>query len=410
MESAILKKIAVFATDTIINNLPDTAIYHNISFTNRLISAVEEIANKENLPDKEKEQVLIAAWLYVFGFINAESSKGSKKFKICMDCIKNEGKPFFESVGYPKQDEENIYNLIENMNDLAAKDKSAAVFYDAIFMDYAKGKGKKYIKKIYQELLVFNVLKISKKKWYEDLIISLENHTYFTDYGKTVLETKKHSLIRSLKKELKALESIQNVALKKELDISDKELKELKKNIGKSSKTDLRAIQTLFRNTSRNHYTLNTMVDRKANIMISINAIINSLIIGGLIGIVKMPDPKLIPVFILMVASLISMFYAIMSIRPDKTHGEFTEDDIRNKQGNLLYFGNFHNMGFRDYEWAMLEMLTDKDYLYSSLIRDIYYLGEKLQKKHTYIRKSLTVFLIGTGLSGISFLVLKLFL
>ena len=152
------------------------------------------------------------------------------------------------------------------------------------------------------------------------------------------------------------------------------------------------------------------MVDRKANIMISINAIINSLLIGGLLGpSTTILDGKLIPVFILLLASSISIFYAIMAINPNKTHGEFTEDQIRNKQGNLLYFGNFHNMNYRDYEWAMLEMISDKDYLYSSLIKDIYYLGEKIHKKHTNIRNSLIVFLVGTGLSALSFLIIKLF-
>ncbi len=407
MENTIVKKVAVFATNIIANKIPDTAIYHNISYTHRLVSAVEEIAKKENLLEQETEQLLIAAWLFVIGYTD---DKSIKKNTICLDCIITETKPFFESINYSQEEMDKVYNILSNFKKLVVPTKSDAVFSDAVFMEYAKDKGKKYINKMYQELLVFNAIKVSKKKWYEELILTLEKHTYATDYGKTTLEAKKHSLIRSLKKEIKALESIQNAALKKELDISDSELKELKKNIGKSSKTDLRAVQTLFRNTSRNHYTLSTMVDRKANIMISINAIINSLIIGGLINTVKMPDPKLIPIFILMVASLISIFYAILAIRPDKTHGEFTEEEIRNKQGNLLYFGNFHNMGFRDYEWAMLEMLTDKDYLYSSLIKDIYYLGEKLQKKHTYIRKSLTLFLIGTGLSGISFLILKLFL
>jgi hypothetical protein len=149
------------------------------------------------------------------------------------------------------------------------------------------------------------------------------------------------------------------------LDISDKELKTLKENLNDNNNAvDIRTIQTLFRNTSKNHYTLNQMVDRKANIMISINAIINSLIIGGLLGpSTTLLDVKLIPVFVLMIASSLSIFYAIMAINPNKTHGEFTEDDVRNKQGNLLYFGNFHNMSYRDYEWAMFEMNTAKSYL-----------------------------------------------
>ena len=410
MESTILNKVEIFATDFITNKNPESVIYHNISFTHRLVSAVREISKRESISEKETELLLVAAWLFGIGYFDADIFNNKKIYSGCMTCTLRESKPFLESTNYPKDDIETVFKILENTKHPAnPQNKLEFIFVDALYMDFAREKGKKYIKKMYQELLIFNALSVGKKKWNNELVKLLENHTYFTDYGKSILEPKKHQLINSLKKDVKALENIQNIALKKELDISDKELKDLKNRIGKSSKVDVRAIQTLFRNTSKNHYTLNAMVDRKANIMISINAIINSLIIGGLLGsATKMPDPKLIPVFILMVASLLSIFYAIMAIRPDKIHGEFTEEEIRNKQGNLLYFGNFYNMSFRDYEWAMLEMITDNDYLYSSLIRDIYYLGEKLHNKHTHIRKSLTIFLIGTGLSGIAFIILKL--
>ena len=150
------------------------------------------------------------------------------------------------------------------------------------------------------------------------------------------------------------------------------------------------------------------MIDRKANIMISVNAIIISLIIGGILGpALSVVSVELIPVFAMSITSMFSALLAVLAIRPDRTHGEFSENEVRNKQGNLLYFGNFHNMQFRDYEWAMLQMLNDKDYLYSSLIREIYYLGQKLRKKHRFLRLSLNVFLIGTVITIISFFTVK---
>ncbi len=32
-------------------------------------------------------------------------------------------------------------------------------------------------------------------------------------------------------------------------------------------------------------------------------------------------------------------------------------------------------MQLSDYDWAMKEMMNDKDYLYGSMIKDMYYLG-----------------------------------
>jgi len=410
MSIATLSKIEVFATDFITNKNPESVIYHNISYTHRLVSAVKEISEKENITEKEKELLITAAWIFGTGYYDAEIFKSNKIFTGCMGCTHKVSDDFLKE-NLSEEDIAIVYSVLTNTkHPINPKNKLDFIFADALYMDFAREKGKKYVKKMYQELLIFNALKLGKRKWNDALISFLEDHTYYTDYGKSKLEPKKHHLIKDLKKDLKALVSIQNSALKKELDISDKELKTLKSNLGKSNDVDIRTVQTVFRNTSRNHYTLSTMVDRKANIMISINAIINSLIIGGLLGpTTTILDIKLIPVFILLTASSISIFYAILAINPNKTHGEFTEDDIRNRQGNLLYFGNFHNMSYRDYEWAMLEMITDKDYLYSSLIRDIYYLGEQLQKKHTNIRNSLSIFLVGTGISAIAFLMVKLF-
>jgi hypothetical protein len=353
MEKNLLNKIEVFATEFITNKNPESIIYHDISYTHRLVSAVKDISEKENVSENELELLLVSAWVFGMGYYDAEEFKSKKINSGCMACTIRESKPYLDSISFPSSEIEKVYEILSHTkHPIHPKTKLDFIFADALFMDFSREKGKKYVKKMYQELLIFHAINTSKKKWYDELIHLLENHTYFTNYGKSALEQKKHQLIRELKKESKALSSIQDSALKKELEISDRELKNLKENLSNTSDSvDIRTIQTLFRNTSRNHYTLNQMVDRKANIMISINAIINSLLIGGILGpSATILDISLIPAFILMIASSISIFYAILAINPNKTHGEFTEDDIRNKQGNLLYFGNFHNMSYRDYE------------------------------------------------------------
>ncbi len=410
MENNILNKIEVFATDFIINNIPESAIYHNIAFTYRLVSAVKEISKKENITEKETELLLIVAWIYCTGYFDVEFFKSKKIFSSCMSCIQRVSDEILKE-NLPQEDIEIIYSILTNTkHPLNPQSKLDFIFADALYMDFAREKGSKYVKKMYQELLIFNAVSMGKKNWNVTLISLLENHTYFTNHGKSALEPKKHQLIKSLKKDIKALESIHDAALKKELDISDKELKTLKDNISTNkNNVNIRTIQTVFRITSKNHYTLNTMIDRKARIMISINSIISSVLIGGIIGLSpSMFNIKLIPVFILIISSFLSIFFSVIAISPIKTHGEFSEEQIRNKQGNLLYFGNFHNMSLKDYEWGMLELLSDKNYLYSSLIRDLYHLGERIHEKHKNIRYSLNFFLIGTGLSAIIFIITKL--
>ena len=77
------------------------------------------------------------------------------------------------------------------------------------------------------------------------------------------------------------------------------------------------------------------------------------------------------------------------------TRGKFTKEDVANKKVNLLFFGNFHKMSLEEYEWAINEMLLDKDYIYSSMTKDLYYLGLVLHRKYSILRYTYTIFLIG---------------
>lgn len=271
----------------------------------------------------------------------------------------------------------------------------AAVLSDAIEIGFAKPKAKKRLRKMYEELLLLDAIAIGQGDWYDLVLEHLRKTTYHTTYGKETLAPAKEKLYQKVKKEQKELQKQQDYALTKELAISETELKALKKSLANVKGRDERGIQTIFRTTSKNHYTLNEMVDRKANILISINAIVLSLIIGGLIGEENMSGSRVTPLIILTLTNILSVIFAISAIRPEVTHGAFTEDEIRNKQGNLLFFGNFHQMKQRDFEWGMLQLLNDSDYLYTTMIRDIYYLGKALNKKYKDLRMSFNIFMYG---------------
>ena len=87
------------------------------------------------------------------------------------------------------------------------------------------------------------------------------------------------------------------------------------------------------------------------------------------------------------------------------SQGKFTKEDVANKKVNLLFFGNFHKMKLEEFEWAMTEMMQDRDYLYSSLTKDLYFLGLVLNRKYNLLRVTYTVFMIGIVVSVICFAV-----
>ena len=60
-------------------------------------------------------------------------------------------------------------------------------------------------------------------------------------------------------------------------------------------------------------------------------------------------------------------------------------------------------MSLQDYDWGMTEMLNDKYYMNSSMIKDNYFLGVVLAKKYRYLRIAYNIFMFGLILSMIAF-------
>jgi pycsar effector protein len=137
------------------------------------------------------------------------------------------------------------------------------------------------------------------------------------------------------------------------------------------------------------------MADSKANIMISVNTIVLSIMVSVLLGKLQFYPEFIIPTIILVLVCLTATVFAILATRPNISRGTFTREDIQNKQINLLFFGNFYNMELPDYDWAMKEMMKDKDYLYGSMIKDIYFLGVVLARKYKLLRISYSIFMFG---------------
>lgn len=168
-----------------------------------------------------------------------------------------------------------------------------------------------------------------------------------------------------------------------------------------------RGIDTMFRTTLNNHNNLSSLVDNKANILLSVNAIIISVSLTTIIP--KLDNPSnshlIIPTLILIISSVITIIFTILATRPSVTKGSFTRNEVDEKKVNLLFFGNFYKMPYEDYNWAMNELIKDKNYLYNSMIKDLYYLGIVLERKYRLLRVAYTIFMFGIIISVLSFLI-----
>ncbi len=244
---------------------------------------------------------------------------------------------------------------------------------------------------------------LTEEEWLNQNLSFLENHRYHTAYGQTILQEGKRKNIKKLRK------MIMPGITEKKYHKMEEELAKLRLKVEKEKvlKPD-RGIETMFRTTSGNHLSLSQMADNKANILITINSIILSVVVSVLLRKLE-EDPRLvIPTIMLVSVCLATIVFAILSTRPNISEGRFTREDIKNKKTNLLFFGNFHGMNAEDYEWSMKQVMKDADYLYGSLVKDIYCLGKVLAKKYKYLRIAYNIFMFGFVISVLTFVVVMI--
>jgi hypothetical protein len=241
---------------------------------------------------------------------------------------------------------------------------------------------------------------MKEEEWLQQNLAFMENHRYKTPYGQEVLQHGKKKNIKKIRKLLDALPNVQ-----KEDDLEEEVIKlRSKLEKAKAQKPD-RGIETMFRTTSSNHIMLSEMADNKANILITINSIILSVVVSVLVRKLEENPKLMVPTIMLVITCLTTTVFAILATRPNVTSGRFTRDDVKNKRTNLLFFGNFHNMKVNDYEWSMKEMMKDSEYLYGSMIKDIYFLGKVLGRKYRRLRVAYNIFMFGFVVSILSFVV-----
>jgi hypothetical protein len=221
-------------------------------------------------------------------------------------------------------------------------------------------------------------------------LVMLESHRYHTDFGKQVLQKDKEKNIRILKTRIQDTpkDSSKNSEIKEKV----------------KSKTYSRGVDSMFKLTARNQINLSSIADNNSNILISINAIIISLVITMLIRKFEENPSIILPTILFLAFSLTTIVLAILSTRPNISSGKFTKLDITQMKVNLLFFGNFYKMNLDDYEWAVEEMINNDTYLYSTMIKDQYSLGTVLANKYKLLRWAYNIFMIGLIISVISFI------
>ena len=365
-------------------------LYHNYQHVRDVVDASRRLGQLHQLPYEEMELLELAAWFHDTGFSEGaeghevRSARNAARF-LEKQMVSPERIRKVEALIMATQPASVPGELLEEL----IRDADLSHLGSELYWDRSS--------RVRQELLMTRQNFMPEEEWVQFELDFMLRHYYHTEVARQLYDATKQKNIKQLRKYQL---SIQPPELWSE---EDREKKKKKKNKDFKDLNLGRGVETMFRTSYRMHTNLSAIADNKANIMLSVNGIIISIVISSLVPKLGVETRLVVPTFILLAFCLSSLVFAILASSPKVTKGVYTREDIRNRSSNLLFFGNFYKMPIEDFEWGVMEMIKDSDFLYSSMTRDLYYLGIVLAHKYRLIRICYMVFMVGLIASVLAF-------
>jgi predicted metal-dependent HD superfamily phosphohydrolase len=388
-----LETVGPFVRDYFFQHLNPSYLYHNFVHVEAIANEVVKLLKdtKEPLAEADRTAVLLAAWFLDTGY----ATDPAQPYRASADLAAR----WMEEQQYAPSLIERVRELIQQAaadTPPPEEDLAGRILYDGRYSWLGR-------KRFFRRSEVLRLEKehtsgkaIDLAEWAEEMERLLVRTNYLTRAG---VERYNERRIKNAKSQREEIIKVRKDAVKRNSG----------KNYG-------RGIDTLYRTSFRNHINLSRIADGKANMMISINTIILSILLavsGAGFSIFEelfFANPIFIlPIIILLLSSLVAVVFAVFSARP-----KVTEYTIKRQQGkiseeaSLLYFGNFLKLEKKDFISYLDSMKENQSRLYDDLAKDLYDLGQVLHKKYLLLTISYNTFVGGLILSVLSFLVVYL--
>jgi predicted metal-dependent HD superfamily phosphohydrolase len=385
----ILQAISSYVADYFKDHGSEELLYHNYEHTASVATAAAELNEHYGLSQQDDFVVRAAAWFHDLGYLVDPDNHEAASVVLAENFLKEKQVPsvIIEDVKgciLATRMPQKPRNLLQQ------------IVCDADMSHFSTDSFAEKSKQLRKELQTRCGLAISKNAWRHQTICLLEVHQYHTDYARAHWNIKKmENLEDQLKKDKKSKEG--------ETELPEESGgKKNKKNNGDRPE---KGIETMFRITSTNNQRLSDMADKKADILITVNSILLSAILSLLIRKLESNTHLVIPTIIILIVSAVTLIYAILATRPKIPSGVFNQQDVDSKNVNLLFFGNFYRMDFEEYKKGMWKVMEDRDFLYGSLVKDVYSQGIVLGRKYKLLRIAYNVFMFGLMTAIIAFVI-----
>ncbi len=392
MNKSILKSAQQHIQDLYSKDDKHNLLYHNYNHAVTVVDRINEIAAHYELSEQDTIALSLAGWFHDVGHLYSMPPEHEMKSEeIAREWMQQQGvdsaiaNEVGQLIGATKMPAE-PQNLTQR------------IIKDADTYNLGTKEFKKTDKLLKEEMRLRNFT-TKLAAWNQHTLEMLQGHEFFTDYCKNLLTAGKEKNMARLKSKSED-QNFENTGTNMLLNENGNKNKEASRQNSFIAK----GIQTMLRLTSENHMQLSGMADSKANILISVNAIIISLILSVLIRKIEVDTYLMIPTFTFLATSVTTIVLAIIATRPKVTRGQFSRDDVMHGKTNLLFFGNFYKTSLDEYKWGMSMMMRDPNYLYGGLVDDIYYLGVVLGKKYRLLSIAYYIFMIGILISVVGFI------
>lgn len=202
--------------------------------------------------------------------------------------------------------------------------------------------------------------------------------------------------------ELRDEESVPGAPIAKKKPGRKKKKKKTSAKIESTEVGSSRGIETLFRTAYDTQLSLTALADAKANMLISVNGVIISIIIAAIAPRLQDNELLLIPTSILLLGTISAIVFAILAAQPRVRNTKPGEPITPERDRGILFFGEFSRRSEDEFVDTMLTVVGSRARTYDAMLRNIYGLGAVLRRKFRLLSIAYTSFMFALVLGALS--------
>ncbi|MCW3117355.1 MAG: metal-dependent phosphohydrolase sub domain [Chitinophagaceae bacterium] len=384
-----LRETALYAEEYMKANLPENIVFHNYNRTAKIARICDTLSIQSDLKESEKMLLHLASLFLDMGYCHDPKNSAAVSARLARNYFSAKGlddasikviTESLEAIGYPQQPVSLVaqYLCDADMYYLGSNNYSL----DTELMR--------------NEISLVDKINFTDREWIKKQLQLLTDHTYFTSEARRLFKKRKKNNIILLQNQLNRVQTH-----------NETDVVAVPENLQPEPDRDFkpeRGVETLFRVTARKQLDLTSMADNKANLIIGVNTIIISIMLSVLGTKLNENSHLLIPSILIILTNATTIVIAILATRPKIIRADDHVPGKESAEFNILFFGHFSRMSLENYKETIRKTIMNKEDIYDTISRDIYYQGIILSKKYRYIALAYNIFVVGLIISILAFI------